>query len=70
MPLYDVECPAGHKNEILLSSSEVRDLTVAGPSFQVVCPTDGCGQPATRQAVSLPGSMAVQWRRAAHGSSL
>lgn len=66
MPLYDVECEAQHRNEVLLSSSERDELVAQHGDVIVPCPT--CREPARRQ-LSLTGSMAVQWRRAAHGQS-
>jgi hypothetical protein len=69
MPLFDVECPAHHKNEVLLSSSEHRTLTADGPEFEVACPTEGCSERARRQTVSPFGATPVQWRRAAHDGS-
>ena len=68
MPLFDVECPAGHKNEILLSSSEHREATKNG-RVQVACPQEGCDKLADQQ-VSAFGATPVQWRRAAHGQSV
>jgi len=66
MPLYDVMCGAEHRREVLLSSSERDDLIEQHGDVIVPCPE--CGEPARRQ-LSLTGSMAVQWRRAAHGQS-
>ena len=67
MPLFDVGCPNNHKHEILLTPSE-RDAIVAEKGDVIVeCTT--CGEPATR-LVSLPGSMRIQWARAARGQSV
>lgn len=66
MPLYDVECVNGHRAEALLTFAERNELLAQHGDVIVLC--QQCGAPARRQ-LSLPGNMAMQWRRAAHGES-
>lgn len=68
MILYDVECPKGHRNEVLLTSEEREDILFRNKSqIKVPCPTPGCRETASKDPIAKTGNNSIQWRRAAHG---